>query len=643
MRNSDIYPPPEYKNYHWDSVPHLHQLSYAEQNMGTVVIKDNRIIEYYPQGSDVVMFITHHMIVRVNSDKAIEEFNSVYIPLTDGVSLEDVQARSITKDGKITVLNPANIKDVDNYENMGHFKIFAIDGIEQGSEVEYIYTLLESSQKYGTERIRINSLHKNISVDIYSPPALIFEAKSYNGFPTMQTDSSITNKRHIFCKGVDIKGYDQEEYSKGDGSLMRMEYKYAYNAPNTGSGERLDTWDDFCQNIYDILNKQLTRKDKRIARKMVDTMKLNKLTMEDKIRKIEERVKGTVIPREEIAGDNTSALENIMKNRAADEFGLLKLYDLLFDYAGIDHEMVLTTNRFDKPFDGSFDSWTYLQKYLIYFPGTGNYIAPAESMSRYGFVPADWICQQGLFMQAVSTGKKKTGIAKVQDISCNDWKKSMNDLYENITFDLDMGLANIHYQETFSGYEAYDIQPYYAALSDQEKKEIVDRLVQLTFEDAKPIHNQVTGYNVNEWFKQPFGVETDITTNSVLEHAGNKYLFKIGELIGPQTELYDDTVRHTPVENHYNKGYHRELEFEVPEGYRISNLNTLNMDVYHSTNNERDMEFHSYYTTEGKKVKVIIDEDYRQVSYPISQYEDFRKVINASADFNKIMLFIEKK
>ncbi len=644
MRNSDTYPPPEYKSYHWDSVPHLHQLPLAEQNMGTVVIKDKRIIEYYPQGDDVVMFVTHHMIIRVNSDKAIEEFNSVYIPLTDGVSLEDVQARSITKDGKITVLNPANIKDVDNYENMGHFKIFAIDGIEQGSEVEYMYTLLEPSQKYGTERIRINSLHKNISVDIYSPPSLIFDAKSYNGFPAMQTDSSITNKRHIFCSGTDIKGYDLEEYSEGDGALMRMEYKYVYNTLNTDlAGERLDTWDNFCQNIYAILNKELTKKDKKIARKMVDTMKLKKLTDEDKIRKIEEQVKETVIPKEEIAGSNPNALGNIMKNHAADEFGLLKLYDLLFDYAGINHEMVLTTNRFDKPFDGSFDSWTYLQKYLIYFPETGNYIAPAESMSRYGFVPADWICQQGLFMHAISIGKKKSGIAQVQNISCNDWKKSMNDLYENVKFDLDMGMATIHYKETFSGYEAFDIQPYYAALSDQEKKEVVDRLVQLTFEDAKPIHNQVTGYKENEWFKQPFSVETDITTNNVLEHAGNKYLFKIGELIGPQTELYDDTVRHTPVENHYNKGYHRELEFEVPDGYSVSNLNTLNMDVYHSSNGERDMEFHSYYTSEGNKIKVSIDEDYRQVSYPISQYEDFRKVINASADFNKIMLFIEKK
>ncbi len=36
-------------------------------------------------------------------------------------------------------------------------------------------------------------------------------------------------------------------------------------------------------------------------------------------------------------------------------------------------------------------------------------------------------------------------------------------------------------------------------------------------------------------------------------------------------------------------------------------------------------------------------EEYRRVSYPLSQYEDFKKVINASADFNKVVLVLQKK
>ncbi len=643
LQPATTYPEPEYKSYHWDANPAIHQLSLNEQKMGMVIIKDKRIIEYYLQDANIMMYVTHHMIIRVNSEKAIEEVNTVYIPVPDGITLKDVQARSITKDGKVTTLNSANIKDVDNYQNMGRFKIFAIDGIEEGSEVEYMYTVLEPSQKSGTEYIRINSLVKNIDVDIYSPPSLIFDTKSYNGFPEMQTDTLMLNKHHIFCEGTDIKGFDKEDYSEEEGALMRMEYKYAYNA-NGDPGERLDTWSDFCQNLYTVFNKEITKKDIKIAQKVIDTMKLGNLSEEEKIRKIESRMKTTISLKEDVTGKNSNTLEAILTTHIADELGILKLYDQLFNSAGIKHEIVITTNRFEKPFDGDFDSWTYLQKYLIYFPGTDNYMAPMEPMSRYGFVPYDWICQQGLFMHPVTIGKDfKTGIGQVRDINCNDWKQSMNNLYESAKFDLDMGATNIHFRQALTGYEAYDIQPYYSSLSDQDKKDINDKIIQNYFQDAKPTNINVGGYKENELFRMPFTVEADLTTNSVLEQAGNKFLFKIGELIGPQSQLYDDTVRHTPIENHYNKGYHRELEFEIPDGYTVTNLNSVNMDVFHKTGGERDMEFHSYYKTDGNRITVIIDEDYRQIGYPVSMYEEFRKVINASADFNKAVLFIEKK
>ncbi len=637
-------PEPEFKSSHWEENPKLHKLTSDEQKLGMVVIKDKRVIEYYLKDDNIVMYVTRHMIMRVNSDKAIEEANTVYIPMPEGVSVEDIQARSITKDGKITTLNSANVKDVDNYENMGRYKIFAIDGIELGSEVEFMYTLLEPSRKTGSEYIRMNSLHKEFNLDIYSPPSLIFDSKSYNGFPEMQTDTVMTNKHHIFCEGTDIKGYDKEEYSLAEGSLMRLEYKYAYNA-NGDPNERLDTWSDFCQNIYFVLVKGTSKKDMSIAQKVIDTMRLGNLSEEDKIRKIESCIKTTIALKEEIADKKSNELQYILTNHVADELGLLKLYDQLFNRAGIKHEVVLTSDRFNKPFDGDFDSWTYLQKYMIYFPGTGNYMAPMEPNSRYGFVPADWTCQQGLFMHAVTIGKDgyTTGIGQVRDIPCNDWKQSMNNMYETTKFDLDMGMANIHLKETFTGYEGYEIQPIFSYLSDQDRKDIVDRLVKLIYPDAKPTNVNVTGYKENDLFRQPFSIEADVSTNSVLEQAGPKFLFKIGELIGPQNELYADTARHTPVENHNNKGYHRELVFEIPDGYTITNLNAVNMDIFHKTGGERDMEFHSSYTIDGNKVTVTIDENYREMRYQITMYEDFRKVINASADFNKVVLFIEKK
>ena len=640
---------PEYEKYHWDTVPKLHKLSPEESKMGMVVIKDKRIIEYsYDSMGNAVMYITRHKIIRVNSEKAVEENNTVYIPMGNGVSVISIKARAITKDGKVTYLNQKNIKDVANYDNLGAYKIFAIDGVEQGGEVEYLYTIEEPFRLYGTEYIRVNALHKDVEVDLYSPGNLVFETKSYNGFPPMKLDTNVKGKRLICVQAHNIKGYAPEDFSAGDGALMRMEYKFTYNTNNDIPGKKLYTYADFCQRLFAVLDKESTHKEKKITHKeketalrFVDTMNLGQLNEEQKIRKIESRIKNSISLNENDAGDST--LPEIFKDRTTNEIGLFKLYHFVFNAASINHQIVLTTDRTVKPFDPSFQSWTYLQKYLFYFPATGKFIAPTEIFSRYGFPPPDWICQKGLFIRTDTVGNYVAAVGQVEDIGCNDYKKSMSCIYADVKFNLDMGNVALHYKETFTGYEAYDLQPLYPFLSDEQKKNFANTLFQQFFPDAKPANVKVSGYAENDLFRKPFVVKGDFSTNTVLEQAGNQYLFKIGLLIGPQSELYRDTVRHTPIDNDHNKGYYRQITFTIPDGYKIANLDAVNMDVSDGNKGDTTMEFHSFYRKTGNKVTVMIDENYRQLRYPISMYEKFRKVINASADFNKVVLFLEKK
>ncbi len=640
-----VVPDPEYKSYTWDETPKLHDLTADEKKRNSVVIKDKRILEYYFDTPDnIVLYVTRHFIVRVNSDKAIEENNTVYIPLGDNVSVVDVKARAIGKDGKVTMLNSKNIKDVDNYENLGPFRIFAIDGIENGGEVEYIYTVKRPFRLFGNEYIRKTALHKEVDVDIYSPKHLIFIAKSYNGFPDMVLDSNMITKHHIVAQGHNIEGYDKEEFSGGDGALMRLEYTFAYNTAQDPD-KRQYTYSDFCQRIFTILDKESDKADLKTAEKVIDTMKLKNLSDEDKIRHIESVIKGTIAVREDVTGDKSMTLPVIFKNHVCDETGIIKVFHLLLNAAGIKHQIVMTSDRSDKPFDGEFDSWTYLQKYLIYFPTTNNYVAPTEIASRYGFPPAEWICQKGYFMHSETIGKDvQTGVGIMRDLPCNDYKKSMGEIYADVKFDLDMGNVNLHFKQTFSGYEAYSFQPLFSYLADQDRKDFTDKLFKSIFEDAKPTNQKVYGYGEADIFRNPFVIEADFSTNSVLEKTGNKYLFKVGELIGPQSQLYHDTVRHTPVENSYNHGYHREIKFEIPDGYKVSNPDAVNMDVYDGkATDAHTMEFHSYYKIDGNTITVYCDEYYSQLRYPINMYEQFRNVINASADFNKVVLFLEKK
>ena len=55
------------------------------------------------------------------------------------------------------------------------------------------------------------------------------------------------------------------------------------------------------------------------------------------------------------------------------------------------------------------------------------------------------------------------------------------------------------------------------------------------------------------------------------------------------------------------------------------------------------MAFVCTYELKGNVLKVIIDEQYNRFFYPLKNYEAFKKIINSSADFNKLVLVLDKK
>ena len=87
----------------------------------------------------------------------------------------------------------------------------------------------------------------------------------------------------------------------------------------------------------------------------------------------------------------------------------------------------------------------------------------------------------------------------------------------------------------------------------------------------------------------------------------------------------------------------RKINFTIPDGYVIKNLDDLKIDHTYQENGQTTMGFTSTYKVEGNVVRITIQEEYRRTYYPLSQFEDFKKVINAAADFNKVALVLEKK
>ena len=124
-----------------------------------------------------------------------------------------------------------------------------------------------------------------------------------------------------------------------------------------------------------------------------------------------------------------------------------------------------------------------------------------------------------------------------------------------------------------------------------------------------------------------------------------KYLIKLGLFIGPQAEMYQDGKPRTlPVDMGFRKNYHRVMKFEIPENYKVTNLESINMEVLaKEKDGEVYADFISSFSLENDVLTITCDERYHKIHFPVEQYEDYRKVINAAADFNKIVIYLEEK
>ena len=632
----------EYEGYNWTESRRVSTISSQDEQEQAIILKDKRGFEYVYNAAGVPeCYKLIHKIIRVNSDQALQSFNKVYIPMHDVIEIIELKVRVITQEGKIIALNKANIKEVDNLENAGAYKIFAIEGAEKNCEIEYFYILHSTPTFYSREVFQSGIITRNVDFELISPINLIFVSKSYNGFPNALSniDSTKTEKNYLTVKVNEIPALHKEEFSTYNANKMCINYKLDANVKN-----KLFRWSDEAQSIYDKVYYWENEKSLKPVDKLLKTIGVaNAKTEEEKVILIENYIKNNILINDNVDKQGY-IVETIISKKVASKFGMLRLMVAAFTKAGIKHQLVITSDRNEEKFDPKFEYLGFLDNYLIYFESLDKYIAPYEFEYRYPFFPHFWSANYGMYINPVATGKKTLAVDIIKFIPASDYKLSFHNHYLEVKFKPDFEGVNIKYKTTMSGHTVVSLQPYINLLTDEKKKELGESLVKSSAEDGKVYNLEILNYDMtgNTPLK-PLEIKADLESNAVVEKAGSKYMFKVGELIGRQSELYQDTKRQQEVENIHNHGYDREINITIPEGYQVTNLSDLNMDVFYEDKGERTMAFTSTYKIEGNVVKISVVEYYKRVIYPLSIFENFRKVINAAADFNKITLVFVRK
>ncbi|MEY3418000.1 MAG: hypothetical protein RL060_2112, partial [Bacteroidota bacterium] len=552
----------------------------------------------------------------------------------------DLKVRVITKDGKVIALNKENIKEVDNLENAGAYKIFAIEGAEKNCEIEYYYILHTTPSFYNKEVFQSSIIARNVDFELISPINLSFISKSYNGLPeAIAKDTTNKDKRYLGLSVKEIPALNKEEFSTYNANKMRLNYKLDANGKI-----KLFRWSTEAQANYDRVYYWQNQKALKPVEKMLKTIGITKTnTEEEKVIMIEHYIKNNILINDNVDKEGFF-IESILDKKVASKFGMLRLMAAALTKAGIKHQLVITSDRNEEKFDPKFEYLGFLDNYLLYIESLDQYIAPYEYAYRYPFFPHYWSHNYGMYLNPITSGKTTLAVDIIKFIPATDYTLSYHNHYLDIQFLPDFDAVNIQYKTTMSGHTAVALQPYLRLLTDDKRKEIGESLVKSSAEDGKVTNLHIAHDDMNGQVPLlPLEVSASVVSSAVVEKAGSKYILKVGELIGRQSELYQNTKRQQSVENSHNHGYLREININIPAGYKITNLSDLHMDVFYEDKGERSMAFTSTYQLEGDKVKITVNEYYKTIIYPLSIFENFRKVINAAADFNKIALVFEKK
>lgn len=622
-----------YNSYDWTKKPKLHKLTDDEKKASSVAILEKVIVEYHSEEntSEPKLYETKHTITRVNDDNGIAQHNTVYISMYGVNKLIDVKARTISPSGKVVLLNKDNIKDVSNVEEYGDFKIFAIEGVEMNSEIEVLYSVEKSYDMYGSEVIQANYKIREAQF-LFITGGLESNVKAYRTIETFEPEK-IGDSTEQLLTIKNIPAMVEEEYSTPKANNISVVYQCFPEGQNITQNE---FWTNVSNNVgRQFFPETITDQAKEDIKKIVEGH--TELTPFKKAALVDIFVKSNYT----IVQNNNrelSDLNYILKNRSASQYSILKVYAQYLTALDIEFEIVITANRFLAKFDPDFFIPGMLRDFLIYIPSEKKYIAPDRFEARIGEAPFNILGNYGLFINSDYEHYFSKVVQEDQDYS-----RIRRDM--NISFNNDFESVTIKQDQDYFGHWAETSRAFINLSNEQGLIEYKDYLTGSGIEDKEILSYEVFNADMNMLeYNVPFQVKSSISSEVLLEDAGDSYIFQLGLVIGTQSELYQETERINPIEMTYPNRYNYEIIVNIPEGYAVEGLESLVIDKrYKALNGKETAKFESNYTVKDNKIIITIEEFYKTHEFDLSKYEEFREVINAASDFNKAAILFKTK
>ena len=454
--------------------------------------------------------------------------------------------------------------------------------------------------------------------------------KAYGGISTIK-DTIVDQKPAKVLKTANIPKIVDEEYATAIANRPRLVFQCPLLEDNM---VQKDYWKNIVLNINPIMFP--TNIHPKIFELSSEIFQKNETDIKKIANKIDDFIKNNfkISDKDNISLNN---IDYILSNYTSNDFSIIQVYTQLLTAAGINYEIVITSNRYYNKFDPDFFDPNMLREFLIYFPEEKKYLAPNRLEYRIGEAPFDLLGNYGIYIDRLSD-------FYFSEIIQNN--PSYSQINREIKIEFERKLKKVIIDETqeYSGHWATNNRSLLKFSDEEGLAALQDYLTATGIVNKKILSYEIiNGELYQKELNTPFIVNSKISTESLTTKVSDGYQLNIGKVIGMQSQLYEAIDRVHPIEITYPNQYDYKIIVKIPKGYVIENPDSLVFNKsYLSVMGNKICKFESEYKLIDNELVITIQEFYKTLTYQKNRYNEFRDVINSASDFyNTSLKFVK--
>jgi hypothetical protein len=598
----------EWDEYDLDHLPSQKDFPNSE----AVVLLDEGQVQIFTDGALSFSTYDRHIITKIFNSRG-HRLANVVVAYGNQNSVEEIEARTISPDGKITVLDPKNIFDVNLYPNFVFYsdqraKIFTLPAVVDGCIIEYRYHITIRSQTYGSFWRFQTTIPVKISRFKLTKPApweLDFRIYDIN----IKPDKKVLAAGQINVLEWEARDLDAIETEVAMPALNELGARLALRPVGVNSWQDISNW-------YNDLIKSQISIDEEIEQ-IVHELTTGLTEDKEKLRALFEWVRDQVryvSVSIGIGGYQPHPVTEIMRNRYGDCKDMTTLLCSMANAAGLDVYQALISTRLNGKPDTTLPSTAHFNHVIAYAPAldsNGVWMDATEKTAAFGQLP--WY-DQGMPVLVV----QPDGFGKIRETPKLDYSENRSKMVWQIQIE-SSGSAKIKGKTIAFGTVANEMREELSQASQKEIKDWLNAYVEARARGTNLLNFEIQGL-------KPITYSLEITYELESSHFARKVNNNLVILPGQITnfnlaDYFQSNERIQDIVLRFPSTKEVEIQVELPEGYSI---------IEHARTDSLISSYGRYsrkFSQADRGFSLVFRYELSQDLVPSIEYSDFKKFL----------------